>query len=108
MSPSDTRYALLRERCLRYWNMHPDASGSVSELWGRVPRVLGESSAPALFADCADLVQILRAEMTAWRRMALAQYDHLDATNRTSCREAVQAAVANEIANSEFTTRERK
>ena len=61
------RYGKLRDRCLRYWNLHPDSSGSVADLWHRTGNVIAETSAPALFGDAADLIDLQRRELEAAR-----------------------------------------
>ena len=63
------RYAKLRDRCLRYWNLHPDCSGSVADLWHKTGNIIAETSAPALFGDAADLIDIQRRELEAARRV---------------------------------------
>lgn len=66
------RYGKLRDRCLRHWNLHPDSSGSVADLWHKNSNVITESSAPALFADAVDLIDIQRRELEAARSVIAA------------------------------------
>lgn len=93
------RYAKLRTRCLRYWNLHPDASGSVAELWQRNGHVTSETSAPALFGDAADLIDIQRRELEAARSVIKALMPKLHVEGLS-----VDAVIAGEMRSSELSS----
>lgn len=74
MSPSDKGYGDLRDRCIRLWGFHRDASGSVADLWGALSkepcfRTVGETSAPMLVAEMAALIDIQRHELASLQRL---------------------------------------
>lgn len=66
------RYGKLRDRCLRFWNLHPDSSGSVADLWHKNGGIIAETSASNLFGDAADLIDLQRRELEAARSVIAA------------------------------------
>lgn len=81
---SEEGYSMLRAKCVRYWGFHPDASGSVAELWRELEksptfRNVGETSAPMLLADFADLINVQRKEIESLKRLASAVRSAVDA-----------------------------
>lgn len=93
------RYAKLRTRCLLFWNLHPDASGSVGDLWHRTSRTLTETSAPSLFGDAADLIDIQRRELEAARSVIKALMPKLHVEGLS-----VDEVIAGEMRSSELSS----